>query len=211
MEILERHSPVSFNSKPLNAEVRDNWTVVLEYEAEGDGPYLIDLSHKTRWDVQDMNLSEVRPAGPPIPERIGHCAFGGGVLINRMNRTQASVWFLGGDQPGGPVDKTCTETTDATLFLALLGKGLFSITEKLTSLDLQDPARTPPVLFQGPFSHVPCQIVVFSRDNERPGILLTCSRGYAMDMVHAILEAGMEVGLRPAGEKRFQEWIGETK
>jgi hypothetical protein len=33
--------------------VRDNWTVALEYDDEGQGPWLVDLAHKTRWDLQD--------------------------------------------------------------------------------------------------------------------------------------------------------------
>ena len=39
------------------------------------------------------------------------------------------------------------------------------------------------------------------------GFLLSCSRGYGDGMVGAILEAGAEFGLRPAGESRFDKWI----
>jgi glycine cleavage system aminomethyltransferase T len=70
-----------------------------------------------------------------------------------------------------------------------------------------DPQRTTPFLFQGPFSHVPCQIVTLSRDKDAAGLVLTCSRGYARDMIQAILHAGEEFGLVPAGENRFTDWI----
>ena len=44
---------------------------------------------------------------------------------------------------------------------------------------------------------------------ERSGILFTCSRGYAQDMVAAILEAGAEFKLRPAGENAFGDWVDQ--
>jgi hypothetical protein len=55
---------------------------------------------------------------------------------------------------------------------------------------------------------VPCQIVVLEKSADGGGgFLLTCSRGYGDSMLHAVLEAGAEFGLRPAGEKRFSGWI----
>ena len=38
-------------------------------------------------------------------------------------------------------------------------------------------------------------------------MLITCSRGYAHDMTHALLEAGEEFGIVPAGENRFTNWM----
>ncbi len=204
---IKRRSPLTFSETPLKTEVRDYWTVVQEYEAENDGPWVIDLSHRSRWDLQDSDLANVQPAGALIPDAPGHCAFDNGVLINRMNRTQASIWHLAGAPPELPADAACTETTDATLFLALIGRNIFAIAEKLTALDFKDPAKTVPFLYQGPFSHVPCQIVTLERTTGSGGILLTCSRGYGRDMGHAILAAGDEFGLRPAGENTFLRWI----
>jgi glycine cleavage system aminomethyltransferase T len=43
------------------------------------------------------------------------------------------------------------------------------------------------------------------------GFLLTCSRGYGDSMLHAVLEAGAEFDLRPAGEKRFSGWIQDLQ
>lgn len=209
MEKLIRRSPVSFDTGPVKTEMRDNWTVVLEYEAEGTGPYAIDLSHRTRWDLQKADIANVQPWGIHIPDVPGQCALDRGKLINRMNRTQASIWHLVAEKPESPADKAFTETTDATLFLALIGKEIFSITEKLTALDFRDPLKEAPFLLQGPFSHVPCQIVTLEKTPERCGILLTCSRGYAGSMTAAILEAGEEFGLRPAGENAFTRWLGE--
>jgi len=204
---IKRHSAVSFPANSLKTEIRDHWTVVLEYEAEGDGPWVIDLSHRARWDLQDGDISKHQPWGLNIPDDSGRCVFENGILINRMNRTQASIWHLSGeglDVPDGPA---FTDVNDATLFLALLGKEIFSITEKLTSLDFLDPIKQTPFLLQGPFSHVPCQMVTLEKTPERSGILFTCSRGYAQDMIAAILEAGAEFGLHPAGENAFSDWV----
>jgi hypothetical protein len=95
------------------------------------------------------------------------------------------------------------------VFLALLGKDIFSISEKLTSLDFLDPLKETPFLLQGPFSHVPCQIVILGNIPERSAILFTCSRGYAQDMIAAILEAGAEFELHPAGENAFRNWVNQ--
>ena len=204
---IKRQSPVSFSGKPLKTEMRDHWTVVLEYEAEGEGPYLFDLSHRARWDLQDADLSGFQPLGIGVPDTPGKCTFANGVLVNRMNRTQASIWHLGTENPAAPDDPAYTETTDVTVFLGLAGQNIFAIAEKLSALDFADPSKSAPFLLQGPFSHVPCQVVTLERTTDRAGILLTCSRGYARDMTHAILDAGEEFGLQPAGETAFKRWI----
>ncbi|MEA3435640.1 MAG: sarcosine oxidase subunit gamma SoxG [Thermodesulfobacteriota bacterium] len=209
MTSYQRLSPVSFSASPVKTENRDNWTVVLEYEGEGDGPWLIDLSHRAKWDLQDGDIAAVKPWGIAVPEKPGQCILENGVLINRMNRTQASIWHLTGNDFAAPDSSEYTDTTDATLFLALAGKRVLSITEKLTSLDLIDPEKKVPFLLQGPLSHVPCQVVVLDKNKDSGTVLLTCSRGYAHDMTHAILEAGEEFGLRPAGENAFQSLLKE--
>ena len=202
-----RRSPVIFNIPAVLTEERNNWEVVLEFEDQGDGPWLIDLSHRTRWDLQDQEIDKFQPWGLKIPETPGRCAYKSGVLINRMNRTQASLWHLDGESPDPPDNAAYTEVTDATVFLALVGKNLASLFEKLTSLDFFKPGIEQPFLLQGPLSHVPCQSVMLDRSPDRCGTLFTCSRGYAWDMVHAVLDAGAEFGLKPAGESIFNSWI----
>jgi len=210
MDNIIRRSPVSFDVKPVKTETRDNWNVVLEYDTEESGPYVIDLSHRTRWDLQDVDIAKVTPWGIPIPDVPGQCIFDKGILINRMNRTQASIWHLMGETPAGPEGPAFTEVTDVTVFLALIGKDIFAITEKLSALDFLDPSKQTPFLLQGPFSHVPCQIVTLEKTPGRCGILMTCSRGYAGAMIVSILDAGEEFGLRPAGELALTGWLGEV-
>jgi len=204
-----RQSAVSFDAAPAKSEARGNWSVVLEYEDEGDGPHVVDLSHRPRWDLQDAEIGGVQALGIRVPDKPGQCVFEKGLLINRMNRTQASVWHLSGETPAFPDDPAFTDTVDSTVFLAVFGQDIFAVLEKLTALDFLDSCRKTPFLLQGPFSHVPCQIVTLDKTSGKPGILMTCSRGYARDMVEAILEAGTEFKLRPAGEQAFAEWLDE--
>jgi hypothetical protein len=201
---IERKSPVCFSARPTKTETRNGWTVVLEYAGEDDGPWLIDLSHCPKWDLQDSKISDLKPFGMAVPEAPGRCRLENAILINRMNWSQVSVWCFSKD-PGLPEIPAFTETTDGQALLGLVGRNIFSITEKLSSLNLIDPKLGPPFLTQGPFCHVPCQIVVLERSGMSGACLVAFSRGYADDMIHAVLGAGREFGLRPAGENAFQE------
>jgi hypothetical protein len=213
MIVLNRQSPVEFKSKPVRTDIRDHWEVVLEYDNEGPGPWLVDLSHKTRWDLQHGRLDALNPVGLSIPQAPGDCRFENGTLVNRMNRTQVAVWHLGsGALPEPPPEDGLTNVTEATVFLGLIGPDVFPIAEKLSALDFMDPERQPPFLLQGPFSHVPCQIVTVIRGAGIDGaLLLTCSRGYARDMVDAIMDAGSEFGLCPAGETAFERYLEKSE
>jgi hypothetical protein len=208
MAEFQRQSPVQFTASPVKTEVRDNWTVALEYDDEGQGPWLVDLAHKTRWDLQDGDVGALTPCDLAVPAEPGACTFAADTLVNRMNGTQASIYHLGTTAPAIPDFSGYTDVTESTVFLALFGPKAFFVAEKLTNLDIINPTKTAPFLLQGPFCHVPCQIVTLEKTgNGGGGLLLTCSRGYGDSMVHAVLEAGAEFGLRPAGEKRFSEWI----
>jgi len=205
VETNQRHSPVSFLSEPDQTEMRDGWKVVLRYNDEGTGPFLIDLSHRKRWDVQDSTLSKIQPGGVTIPEIPGQCTFQNGLLINRMNRTQAAVWHLLGDSLDIAQGPAFTEVNEGSTFLVLMGREeeVFSIMEKVTPLDLRLPANEQLFLVQGPISHVPCQIVVFKGKEKGSAVLFTCSRGYGMFMKQELLDAGTKWELHPGGENVF--------
>jgi len=205
---IQRISPVVFKSSSIRTENRDNWEVVMEYSGEGEGPYLVDLSHRPRFDLQDSDLASKKPFGIDLPEVPGSSVLENGILASRMNRTQVSLYNLDGQDDSAIMDDSgITDVTEVTLFVALMGKNIFSICEKLSALDFMDPIRIAPFLFQGPFSHVPCQIVTLSKDGDSSGLVLSCSRGYGKDMIHSILHAGEEFGLKPAGEARFTGWF----
>ena len=207
MAEIKRESPVRFGVGSLKSESRENWTVALEYPDEGQGPWLVDLTHKIRWDLQDSQVGELTPCELPVPKIPGACTLDGSILINRMNRTQVSIYHLGIQAPAMPDVPGYTDVSESTLFLALFGHQAFRVAEKLTNLDLQDPNKPAPFLLQGPFCHIPCQIVTLKKGADAGGFLLTCSRGYGDSMVHALLKAGAEFDLRPAGENRFSSWL----
>jgi hypothetical protein len=200
MNVMRRRSPVSFELQPVQTETQSHWSVVLKYPHEGEGPHLVDLSHKSKWDIQSSAIDTIQPLGVEIPKAPGRCILAHGIMVCRMNATQARVLILGQKENDQDNSFEFTDITEGHLLLALAGPNLFSITEKLTSMDLQDPKRPLPYLFQGPFAHVPCQVVVVKRETNNCLLLLSCSRGYSRDMVDAVLAAGKEAGLRPAGE-----------
>lgn len=208
MDSIKRISPVKLSGIPLKVETTDNWEIILAYAEENDGPWLTDLSHRPRFDLQDAVIDTVSPFGLTIPDSPGNTVIHDGMVINRMNPTQASIYNLAGKYAlPMPEEPGYTDVTEASLCLALFGKPVFAICEKLTALDFMDPRRHAPFLFQGPFCHVPCQIVTMEKTGDIPGIVLTCSRSYGRDMVHAILDAGAEFSLKAAGEERFRRWI----
>jgi hypothetical protein len=206
---IKRQSPIRFRIRPNQTEVRDNWTIALAYDDEGEGPWLTDLAHKIRWDLQDGNIDAIAPCDLTIPPSPGHpCTLAGNTLINRMNDTQASIYHLGAEAPALPDFSGYTDVSESTVFLALFGPGAFCVAEKLTNLDFMDPAKKVPFLLQGPFCHVPCQIVTLEKGSDGSGgFLLTCSRGYGDSMAEAIQKAGNEFGLKPAGEIHFNTWL----
>ncbi len=212
MTDIQRYSPVTFESSVKESEVRDNWKIVLAYQNEGPGPWLVDLGHKTRWDLQDSQIDDPSQSGLSVPSSPGTCFLAEKKLINRMNRTQTAIWHLGIEETIIPDFNGFTDVTESTVFLALFGPDAFHVAEKLTALDLMDPARTTPFLLQGPLCHVPCQIVILERHADMSGgFIMTCSRGYADSMVQAVLDSGREFGLRPAGETRFADWVRKVQ
>jgi len=205
-----RRSPVRFDVAPARAERRAGWNVVLDYESDrapADAlrqACLVDLSHRARWDVQHRDIRTVRPFGLNVPRTPGEVAVRDGLMINRMNGTQASVWHVGpGAPPAMPDGPHYTDTTDSHCWLVLLGDSVPEVLESITDLDLFDPARGRPFLTQGPVLHVPCQVVTWRDD----AVLLAFSRGYAQTFVEALLESGRHAGLRPAGERAFAGWV----
>ena len=197
-----RRSPVVFDATPAATEERDGWTVVLRYEDEhrNPGPWLVDLSHRRRWDFQDANVAAHKPMDLPVPEQPGQVGVHGPLVINRMNRTQVAIWHLGeADPPSTPPRTGFTETTDGHCMLAFVGPGVPQALEHLTPLDLFDPARPAPFLTQGPVLHVPCQIVTFAVDL----VVMTLARGYGETFAQAALKSGAIEGLQPGGEGSF--------
>lgn len=208
-EKIERRSPVCFDIAPERVERRANWPVALTYPNEGPGPHVVDLSHCAKWDFQSAELDRLAPWDLTMPGRPGSCTFDRGILLNRLNATQAVAWHVDGPAPPMLHIDDATDITDAAVLLGLVGPHLFRIMEKLTALDFFLPGRDAPFVVQGPVCHVPCRLVAFSsRPTPADALLISGPRGYAHDMTRAVLRAGREFGLRPAGELAWSRWVG---
>jgi len=207
MEKIKRYSPVTFAHTPVQTQVRNGWEVVLDYEDEATGPFLVDLSHIGKWDVQGEDLSSLRPAGLVIPENPEQCVFTESFFVNLIKWNWATIWHFSQDMPDFAGDFAFTNVTEAYALFALLGKEIFSIMEKVSTLDLLLPERKPPFLTLGPVFHIRSQVVVLARGVDSSAVLVACPRGYGQSMAEALLDAGKEWGLRPGGEKLFTAMV----
>jgi hypothetical protein len=204
-----RRSSVAFSEKPMLTELLDNWQVIQAFEDEGEGPALIDLSHIPRWNFnedqsKDSNCFDLSP-----PSELGRCALNGNRLCFRTNREQGAYWNPGLPRLTPPEDRVFTDITDATAVMALLAADAYGIMEKLSKLNLAEAGRRGPWVLQGPVAHVPCQVVVLEPKKGDVGILISCDRGYGVDMAACMLSAGRPEGVRPAGFLRFSRWFGD--
>ncbi len=203
MEPLKRYSPVKLPGVPVRTRRRNGWEVVLEYEGEGTGPFLIDLSHIGKWDVEGEDLPSLRPAGLSIPGDSAQCLLTGDFLLNLIKWNWATIWHFSEDMPEFADQYAFTNITEAYALLVLTGREAFSIMEKLTPLDLLSPERKSPFLIMGPVLHIRSQVVVLSKEDAGSAVLIACPRGYGQSMADMILDAGREYGLRPGGEGQF--------
>jgi len=208
MEKIKRYSPVTFTHTPDRTQERNGWEIVLEYEDEATGPFLVDLSHIGKWDVQGENLSSIRPAGLAIPEDSEQCIVTDRYLINLIKWNWATIWHFSQDTPDFSEDFAFTNVTEAYALLSIVGKEVFSIMEKVSALDLLSPERKPPFLAMGPVLHVRSQVVVLAREIDSSAVLVACPRAYGQSMAEALLDAGKEWGLRPGGEDIFTGMVG---
>jgi len=206
MEALIRYSPVTLPNASARTELRNGWEVVLEYEDEGTGPFLIDLSHIGKWDVQGEDLPSLRPAGLAIPADSEQCLLTGDFLLNLIKWNWATIWHFSVDMPEFANQYAFTNVTEAYALLALMGREAFSIMEKLTSLDLLSPERKPPFFIIGPVVHIRSQVVVLSREEHKSSVLVACPRGYGQSMADIMLNAGKEYGLKSGGEDLFNRF-----
>jgi len=204
MSSPHRQGPIRFNCDVVEMTVYDGWNVVLEFANQGEGPWLVDLSHLQRWDYQHEELDSNAQVGLRIPAGPGQVILQDKRLITRMNGTQAAVWNLSrSDSPAMPEAVNVTELTDAHCMLAVLGENVTKVMEHVSNLDLFRPDRQMPFLTQGPIMHIPCQVVTADTDC----VLMTFSRGYGQSFADAMLHAASGCKLRPGGEGVFTRWL----
>lgn len=200
-----RHSPIQCQDKPVESEFQNGFEVILTYTNENRDSALIDLSHRSKWDVQSSSLEAIGPDILKIPSEPGDCIYQNGLLVNRLNKTQLNIWNLNSEGPTFPNWFFLTEITDGQALVALVGTSALSIFEKVSGLDLKGPSRKEMFVLQGPVVHVPMQVAYLSQSF----LLLGFSRGYGQSAEEALLDAGAEYGLQPGGERIFRHWLAK--
>ncbi len=203
MESFKRYSPVKLPALALRTRSRNGWEVVLEYEGEGRGPFLVDLSHIGKWDVQGEELVSLQPAGLAIPPDSRQCLFKEDFLVNLIKWNWATIWHFSADMPDFADEYAFTNVTEVYALLAIAGRDVFSIMEKLSPLDFLSTKQSPPFLIMGPVFRIRSQVIVLSREKNDSAVLVACPRGYGQSMAEAVLDAGKEYRLRPGGEDLF--------
>jgi len=216
-EKVIRRSPIVFNTRPVKTRMHNGFEVTLAYDNESeireDAPAIIDLSHMTKWDVQDTHLNQIKPLGQTIPEKPGECSFDKSEsFIFRLNATQAGIWHIQTDESPenfeiSPEEPAFTDITDAHALMAIVGRSVPSFIEKITNLDLMPPHRKKPFVVQGPILHIASRVVVWQLTKEKSVVLFSFSRGYAQTMVEALLDSGSRQGVYFAGEEIFTTFL----
>ncbi len=208
MSTVFRQSPIIFDRKAAEKKGYFGWEVVLEFEAEGDGPWLVDLSHLQRWDCQDVELDAVAPFGLSMPAEPGQVILQKDKFIARMNRTQAMVVsFRTGDPIETPTSVEFTDISDAYCMLAVVGPETPRVMEHVSNLDLFKPGKKMPFLTQGPIMHIPAQVVTLDVDC----VLMSFSRGYGQSFADAMLHAATGCDLRPGGAGVFNQRLSQIQ
>jgi glycine cleavage system aminomethyltransferase T len=129
------------------------------------------------------------------------------MLAGRLGPKQAMVLHFKEQAPARPKMPALTEITDAFALVGLYGPACASVMEKISSLDLTRPDQKAPYLLQGPVLGVPAKVIAIAPASGLQAFLVACARGYGQDLVAALLDAGEEFGLRPAGEDAFLNGI----
>jgi hypothetical protein len=201
----KRQSPIKFHDEPAESEFQDGFEVILTYRNESKDNALIDLSHRSKWDVQNTDLELIESSVLKIPPSPEESIYQNGLLINRLNETQLTIWNVEGEKPAWPDWPFLTEITDGQVLIALHGASALSIFEKVSALDLRAPCRKGPFVLQGPVVHVPAQVAFLAQSC----LLLGFPRGYGQSVAEALLDAGAEYSLKPAGEKVFRDCLAK--
>jgi len=208
-----RHSPIKIDARPIETRRHNGFEVVLDYDNESEkkenAPAIVDLCHMTKWDIQDRDLSRIKPMGFDIPEAPGDCIIHDNrIHIFRLNPSQAGVWLI---HTGELVetDDACfnhpafTDITDGQALLAVVGHSVPSFVETITKMDLMSPRREPPFIAQGPIIDIASRVVVRRLAQENSVVLFSFPRGYGQPMLEALLDSGSRRGVHFAGEKAF--------
>lgn len=207
MKSYRRLSPISVPFVPETTEERDGWKIVLSHRHEDPSLAIIDLSHIRKWEIYGPRLHEQMLDSLYIPRIPGQISLSKDMAVALCRPSVALAWQFNYSAftPSGTA--TYADVTDGYALLALIGDDGPRIMEKITNVDLALASNQHARLIQGPFLDIPAKIMVFSMGDCNKGMLIGVARGFGQSVVDVILDAGIEFGLKPAGEKVFERWF----
>jgi len=207
--MLKRVSPLDIALEPERVLARNGWEIPLAYVGERTRSdiFVTDLSHVPKWTVQGPDLDSLRPAGLSLPARPGMIYLDGGLLAARATPSECRIMALGEEIPTFN-ETSFTDVTDAYAAVAVVGARCFDVLEKLSSIDLVGSSSPRAAL--APVEDITCLLVRVEGKDGVPGFILAGARGYGHFFLEALLDAGREYSIQPAGWERFSNWIARA-
>ena len=206
---MKRMSPVRMPLEADKTEVRNHFEVVLAYGGETSGPSLVDLSHLSKWEIDGANPDEqLKKMGLTLPGKPGQAFLSDEKAVCRLTPTRALIWdFRDGEGDAWKEAKVSNDLTDGSALFFMTGEALLSIMERLTELDLKFKKDSNLLFLQGPVVGIPAKILLGMNQKHQTGMFISVGRGFGQSLVDAILSAGEEADISPAGENIFFRWL----
>jgi glycine cleavage system aminomethyltransferase T len=204
--MLKRVSPLDMGLKAERVLARNGWEIPLAYVGERtrSSMFVTDLSHVPKWSLQGPGLEAISPAGLSIPEKPGMITLEHGLLLVRLTPSECRIMSFGEDTPVFE-ETDFTDVTDAYATVAVVGTRCFDVLAKLSSIDFE--GQFSPRAALAPVEDVTCLLAHITGRGGVPGIILAGARGYGHFFLEALLDAGKEFSIQPAGWERFRLWI----
>ncbi len=210
MITLKKVSPVSLPGNIAKSEERNGYTVVLKYQYENDnGPWIIDLCHRPKYDFQCNGENSGTP-GLALPTAPGNALIEKGWLVSALGTSQFSLIHIGLEEYMLPDEFGFSDLTDGRCLFAIGGKGASKLMEQFTRMNFNDKKLSAPCILQGPMIHTYGQLHILGEGYNKV-FMVNLGRGYAGSVIHAILDAGEPYDLKPAGEDVFTRWLTKNE
>ena len=206
---MRRISPVHMPLGAEKTEIRNHFEVVLSYGKKTSNASVVDLSHVSKWEIETGNLDDAMDGtGLTLPSQSNKAALFPDRTLCRMTPSRALIWnFDGGEESLWLQESAFNDVTDGSALLFMTGQGLLSIMEQLTDVKL-DLVNGDSLRFaQCPLVGVPAKIVVGINKIHQMGMFVSVARGFGQSVIDTLLLAGKEIGLAPAGEEVFSQWL----
>ncbi len=205
---MKRLSPVQMPLKAETIQIRNDFEVVQTYGKESHGPSLVDLSHLAKWEIETADLDEkMNLIGLSVPVEPNSAFLSDKRVVSRLTPTRALVWDFGIDEK---IDWESTEAfndfTDGSALFFMTGEGLLSIMERLTEMDLKPKNASDLLFLQGSVIGVPAKILISVNREHQLSMFISVARGFGQSVANAILSAGGDADISPAGEHVFLRW-----